>query len=177
VAETRDVAATTVMDSPLIVGKELRARPAALWRRAFSWIIDAAVIALLATGYLALASLIVGIKPRNPHFSGIDAVMEQLHTWQSILIPGAVLAALLAVVYSAIFAILWNGRTPGRLVSGIRLVDRRGLPPTPIRATIRGILSIFSFAFFLGGFWLALFDRRGQTLHDKLTSTFVVRPV
>ncbi|RYZ38766.1 MAG: RDD family protein, partial [Myxococcaceae bacterium] len=27
-----------------------------------------------------------------------------------------------------------------------------------------------------GGFWMALFDRRGQTLHDKLTSTFVVQP-
>ena len=30
-------------------------------------------------------------------------------------------------------------------------------------------------AFLLAGFWVALFDRRGQTLHDKLTSTFVVR--
>jgi uncharacterized RDD family membrane protein YckC len=135
------------------------------------------VIALVATGYLALASLIVGIKSRDTHFSGIDAVVERVQVWQPILVPGAFLAAVLAVVYSALFAILWNGRTPGRVVSGIRLVDRRGLPPSPIRATIRGILSIFSFAFFLGGFWLALFDRRGQTLHDKLTSTFVVRPV
>ncbi len=33
-----------------------------------------------------------------------------------------------------------------------------------------------SFVPFLAGFWLALFDRRGQTLHDKLTQTFVVRP-
>ena len=37
------------------------------------------------------------------------------------------------------------------------------------------MLSLLSFALFLSGFWLALFDRHGQTLHDKLTKTFVVK--
>jgi uncharacterized RDD family membrane protein YckC len=40
---------------------------------------------------------------------------------------------------------------------------------------VRAALSLASFGLFLSGFWLALFDRRGQTLHDKLTSTFVVQ--
>jgi uncharacterized RDD family membrane protein YckC len=83
----------------------------------------------------------------------------------------------IAIAYSAAFAVLMNGRTFGRLMAGIRLVDRTGLPPSPTRAVIRALLAGVSFALFLGGFWLALFDRRGQTLHDKLTSTFVVRPV
>jgi hypothetical protein len=41
---------------------------------------------------------------------------------------------------------------------------------------VRALLSLISAGAFLGGFWLAIFDRRGQTLHDKLTRTFVVRP-
>ena len=61
-------------------------------------------------------------------------------------------------------------------VLGLRLVDTHGLAPAPTRAIVRALLSVVSFGLFLGGFWMALFDRRGQTLHDKLTSTFVVQP-
>ena len=73
-------------------------------------------------------------------------------------------------------AFLWNGRTLGRLLLGLRLVDTHGVAPAPGRAIVRAILASLSFVLFLGGFWMALFDRRGQTLHDKLTSTFVVQP-
>jgi uncharacterized RDD family membrane protein YckC len=54
-------------------------------------------------------------------------------------------------------------------------VDDSGAAPGPARALVRAALALVSFALFLAGFWLALFDRRGQTLHDKLTRTFVVR--
>ena len=45
------------------------------------------------------------------------------------------------------------------------------------RPLIRALFSFVSFGLCLSGFWLALFDRKGQTLHDKLTRTFVVRPL
>lgn len=170
-----DASKTRIWD-PAAQG-EFKARPASWWRRSLAWLIDAAVIASLDALYLGLASAIVGIKAPRPRFSGLDAFVERMHTLQPILMPAVILASVLAIVYTALFSILWNGRTPGRLVSGIRLVDRSGSPPGPVRATVRAFLSIFSFGLFLGGFWLALFDRRGQTLHDKLTSTFVVRPV
>ncbi len=64
----------------------------------------------------------------------------------------------------------------GRWLLGLRLVDTHGLAPAPARAIVRALLSVVSFGLFLGGFWMALFDRRGQTLHDKLTSTFVIQP-
>ncbi|MCA2978043.1 MAG: RDD family protein, partial [Myxococcaceae bacterium] len=80
-----------------------------------------------------------------------------------------------AFVYTTLFAFLWRGRTPGRLLLGIHLVDATGQAPHAGRALVRAALSLASFGLFLSGFWLALFDRKGQTLHDKLTSTFVVR--
>ena len=102
--------------------------------------------------------------------------MADLHDIDRVLLPGVVLVCILAVAYSGLFGFLWDGCTPGRKFVGIRLVDKTGLPPRPARAMIRAILAWFSFVFFFAGFWLALFDRRGQALHDKLTSTFVVRP-
>ena len=77
--------------------------------------------------------------------------------------------------YFTLFEAFWNGRTPGRRTFGIHLVDNSGHAPGPMRALTRAGLSLVSFALFLSGFWLALFDRHGQTLHDKLTRTFVVR--
>jgi uncharacterized RDD family membrane protein YckC len=127
---------------------------------------------------MALASAIIGRKSIAAHHavSTLDAVFFRLHALESVLIPSAILCALVAIVYSTAFGFLWGGRTLGRRLTGICLVDDHGLPPTPARAGMRALLSLVSFALFLGGFWLALFDRRGQTLHDKLTSTFVVRP-
>jgi uncharacterized RDD family membrane protein YckC len=135
-----------------------------------------AIVAVLAL-YLGVASAIAGFKSPTTQLSGLDRFVARAHALQPILLPGAILGLVIAVAYSAAFAVLLDGRTLGRLIAGIRVVDRSGVTPSPTRAVIRALLSTLSFAFFLGGFWLALFDRRGQTLHDKLTSTFVVRPL
>lgn len=154
---------------------EVRARPAALWRRLGAWLVDVLAVGLVVGLYLLVASAISGAQVPASDFGWLDALVTRVRTHQAIVVPGVVLAALLALVYCALFAFLWQGRTPGRWVFRIRLVDRSGTAPTPTRALVRALLSTFSFAFFLGGFWLALFDRQGQTLHDKLTSTFVVQ--
>jgi uncharacterized RDD family membrane protein YckC len=101
--------------------------------------------------------------------------LTPLQQLMAVAAPGGALAAILAFVYTTIFAFLWNGRTPGRRLFGIHLVDTTGHAPGPARALIRAMLSLVSFGLFLSGFWLALFDRHGQTLHDKLTRTFVVK--
>lgn len=156
---------------------EVRARPAALWQRITAFLVDGGLVAAVLALYLAVAAALV--RPAgmpDTQLTGIDAAMARLHQLHSVLLPCAALAFVLGVVYTAVFALLWNGRTPGRLLLGIRLVDQSGLAPAPGRAIARAALAIVSFVPFLAGFWLALFDRRGQTLHDKLTQTFVVRP-
>jgi uncharacterized RDD family membrane protein YckC len=154
---------------------EIHARPAPLWRRTIAAIVDASILGAVIALFFFAAAAAVGLKAPAPRLTGVDAVLARVMSWQPLLVPGALLAALLAVVYATAFGML--GRTPGRLLTGLRLVDKSGLAPAPGRAALRAVLSILSFAFFLCGFWLALFDRRGQTLHDKLSSTFVVRPV
>ncbi|MFO0597902.1 MAG: RDD family protein [Myxococcaceae bacterium] len=140
------------------------AEPAALWRRLGAWLTDLLFISVMVLGLLVVATQVIAPKNLTP--------LQQL---VSIALPGAALAVLISFVYTALFAFLWQGRTPGRRMMGIYLVDARGHAPAPLRSLIRALLSLVSFALFLSGFWLALFDRHGQTLHDKLTRTFVVK--
>jgi uncharacterized RDD family membrane protein YckC len=157
--------------------QELHARPASLWRRLLSFTIDSATIIGVSALYITLASSITGLKaPSSQGLTALDTVAAWINALKSVLVPGALLVLVLATVYCAVAAFLWNGRTLGRMVLGLRLVDTHGLAPAPARAVLRALLSVVSFGLFLGGFWMALFDRRGQTLHDKLTSTFVVQP-
>jgi uncharacterized RDD family membrane protein YckC len=154
---------------------EIHARPASLWRRAGATLIDTLLLGLVLVGFLSLASSVAGTAPKSDASTGLEKLALHFHAWQSVLVPGAILALVLGVAYAAVFSLLWSGRTPGRAIFGIRLVDSTGLSPGPIRAVIRALLAVVSFVALCAGFWLALFDRRGQTLHDKLTSTFVVR--
>lgn len=154
---------------------EVHARPAPLWRRLLAFIIDAAIVIGVAAVFLFIATSVAGVTVTDTPYRGFDRLIHFGRAFESVLKPTLALAVVLALLYSTLFAIIWGGRTVGRRVVGIQLVDGSGLPPTPLRAAVRSLLALLSFALFLGGFWLALFDRRGQTLHDKLTFTFVIR--
>jgi uncharacterized RDD family membrane protein YckC len=140
------------------------ASPASLFRRLVAWVVDLTLIALVAGAFLAGAVLVIAPKGL-PLLRGVLA----------IAVPAILLSGVLSFVYTTLFGFLFQGKTPGRWLAGIRLVDGTGAAPSPSRALIRAALSLLSFGLFLTGFWLGLFDRRGQTLHDKLTRTFVVR--
>lgn len=138
-------------------------------------LVDASLLLGVVVLYLWIAAAIAGVQTSPSNLGGLDLLVHQLQAWSKVLLPGVVLGLVLGGVYAGVFAVKWNGRTPGRRLAGIRLVDPTGAAPTPLRAGIRAVLSVVSFLLFLGGFWLAAFDRRGQTLHDKLTRTFVVQ--
>ena len=147
---------------------------APLWRRAAAFAIDTVAIGLVLFILLTLASLIAGLHTPPTQLTGIDALMLKAHALAPVLFPILWLGAVLATCYCAAFAFLQQGRTLGRRLLGLSLVDLRGRSPTPGRAVARAVLAAFSVAFGFAGFWLALFDRHGQALHDKLTRTLVV---
>ena len=131
-------------------------------------------LALIGGALLGASSVLGNGAPLPPNLHGIDAFFFRLHP---IALPAFAASVLVAVLYTTFGASFLRGRTFGRLLLGIRLVDSSGQAPGLFRALLRSVFAVVSFVFFLAGFWLALFDRRGQTLHDKLTRTFVIRPV
>lgn len=134
-----------------------------LWRRLGAALLDVGLISSLVTLFLAVAIGI--IAPKHMTWG------QQL---QLLTLPAAALAGVLGLVYTLLFSVLWGGSTLGARIVGIELVNAQGQRPTPGRALSHALLSFVSSALFMAGFWLALFDQHGQTLHDKLSQTFVV---
>lgn len=145
-------------------GSTVLASPASLPRRLIANLVDLTIIGLVAALFLSGAVLVIAPN-------GLSAMRGLL----AIALPAVLLGGVLSFVYTTIFAFLFKGTTPGRRLAGIRLVDDTGSVPSPGRALFRATVSLLSFGLFLSGFWMGLFDRRGQTLHDKLAHTFVVR--
>jgi uncharacterized RDD family membrane protein YckC len=79
--------------------------------------------------------------------------------------------------------VLWimqglTGKTPGKAVVGIKVVNAEGNPPGVGRAALRSILGIVDafpyFLWYLVGFIVALTSERNQRVGDMAAGTFVV---
>lgn len=146
------VAPVVTSDPPQI----LRASGAS---RLGAWSIDGALLAALAAGQILLAATFT-------HHDWLDlALSRPLFPFWAVLTACDVLAC------SWLFAAM--GRTPGMAVLGQHLRTLDGELPTPAEALQRALLSLLSAAPALFGFSFALFDPRGQTLHDKLCGCIV----
>lgn len=149
---------------------DVMARPASTFRLLLAWTIDAALWAAVSGAYFYLQ------RPKGAAaLHGAEAALLWVKSLGPRALVGGAIAAGLWLLYTAIFTVALQGRTPGRLVAGVRLLTRRGQPPGAIRAVFRTGFAVLSVALCGAGYWLALFDRKSQTLHDKLTGTFVVR--
>ena len=157
--------------APAAVG---RSTAPAISSQLFAWSIDLFILLGCAGLHLIVAKMLLGTK----RFAGASASADY---WLDLLLRGshlpllwAAVAALLAVAYSWLFAVL-GGRTPGLALAGLRLESVRGGTLAVDEALIRAALSVPSLALGFAGFALALLDPRGQTLHDKLCGAIVVR--
>ncbi len=155
---------------------QVMAAPASLPRRCFAFLVDLSVVGALCLGVFYGAAALKGHAPAEG-LGGLDALMFRAHALGKLLVPAVAACLAVALAYVTFFGSRLGGRSPGRLLTGVRLVDGSGRPPGLLRSALRAVFSLVSFGLCLAGFWLALFDRKGQTLHDKLTHTFVVRPL
>jgi len=82
--------------------------------------------------------------------------------------------ALLGLVYAGYFTGT-IGQTLGKMVTGLRVVDRAGHPPGFLRAFVRGGLGAVGVALLGLGLLPMLFDPARRALHDRLLRMRVVR--
>ncbi len=66
------------------------------------------------------------------------------------------------------------GRTPGKAIVGLRVVDREGEPLTPRQAIVRTMAFPLSFLLFGAGFLGILLGRERRALHDVIAGSAVV---
>jgi uncharacterized RDD family membrane protein YckC len=86
-------------------------------------------------------------------------------------LKGQVLVVL--VIYAGI-AVAWRGRTIGKSLFGLRVVDRSGQPLTWSRSFCRAFCYIVSIAPCCTGLIWALLNRKHDSVHDLITHTRVV---
>ncbi len=153
--------------------EEIHAAPGAIISRLAAWMVDGAVLGALFVAFLFVAQAIAGSAPIASQATGIDWLVERALAARSLALPGAALFAALAFVYSSLFHAL-GGHTLGERLFGLVVVDESGQSPRLAVSAARSALGLLSAALLMMGFALALFDRRRQSLHDKLTRTFVV---
>ena len=141
--------------------------------RLLAWTVDAAILSACAALHAVVAAEVIGTQRlAPPGFGSADYWLDLMSGPRLPALWGA-LFALLAVAYSWLFAAV-GGRTPGMMLSGLRLRRVDGGRVSPGGALARAALSLLS-APALFGFAFALFDARGQALHDKFTGTVLVR--
>lgn len=149
---------------------------APLWRRLLATTIDGAILGGVFYFLFFIASSFTAPSERMDGFTGLDAFAVRTTSLGYWLVLILLLGFGVAIAYTTFFAMKLEGRSLGRKIAGVQLVDGSGHPLSPTRAATRAVLSVASFLICCAGFWLALVDRRGQTLHDKLTRSFLIVP-
>lgn len=133
-------------------------RPAGLVSRALACAVDCVVLAPVS-----------GVV-----YLGWTAVRYSLDPVRFTFPAPARLAVLIAVLTLAVgyLAVTWvvTGRTCGDQVLGLRVVDRRGRPPRPVRACVRALGCVL---LPIGLLWVLVGERR-RSLQDVLLGTAVI---
>jgi uncharacterized RDD family membrane protein YckC len=168
--EEEAVAPAIAAPAPRVVP---RSNAPAISAQLFAWAVDLFILVACAGLHVLVAKTLLGARVAGGAPSA-DYWLDLLLRGSHLPLLWAGVAGVLAVAYSWLFAFL-GGRTPGLALAGLRLESVRGGSLSIDEALLRAALAIPSAALGLAGFALALLDPRGQTLHDKLCGTVVVR--
>lgn len=97
---------------------------------------------------------------------------------ETVLVVVSIAAAFAALlVYPALTETVWNGRTPGKMAMGLRVVTIEGAPVRFRHAAIRSALGLVDFLLGAGTLAIlsALATRQSQRLGDLAAGTIVIR--
>lgn len=128
----------------------IRLFPAGLGARFFALMVDALII----FGMTALVSATLGI------LSGLRMVITFILSWG----------------YHVYFETRHQGRSIGKRICGLRVVDSRGLPITFQQSFVRNIVRVVDSApvFYGAGALVSLLDRHARRLGDIVADTLVI---
>ena len=134
-------------------------RPARAAERAQAGAVDALI-------FVALSALVVYFTGRAAR-ADLGALVA---SWPGL----ALYLGLLALFYAAYFTGT-TGQTPGKLMTGLRVVCATGRPPGYPRAMARAFVGLLGTGLVGLGLLPMAFDPAGRALHDRLFRTRVVR--
>ena len=129
--------------------------------RIVSFVVDAALITLVATVVGTASALILAV----------------LHLPQDVITVIGVIGGVISVLWIVgYFVVFWSttGQTPGARVMQIRVVTAGGGPIKPRRALLRCAGVLLAAIPLFAGFIPILYDRKRRGFQDRLANTLVV---
>jgi uncharacterized RDD family membrane protein YckC len=151
---------------------------AGLGSRFLALLIDFAIQTAITIG---LFLLIFFLFTHAEWFAGMGKLLKNVHVYKigSAALIGLTIFAVFMLFfgYFILFEWLWNGRTPGKRVIGIRVVRDGGFPLDFIGSVIRNIVRVLesSLGFYLISGISALLSPQNKRLGDFAAGTIVVR--
>jgi len=141
------------------------------FRRIAAFLADQVLLAVLYSIVFFISIRILGIDGIS-WFTLSDSIEEE--GGMRLFVSYEWMTLVLSMAYFTYFHGT-TGRTPGKGLFGLRVLQKDGTPVTPGIAFLRWVGYVVSFLPFMLGFvWVAV-DRRKQGWHDKIAGTVVVR--
>jgi uncharacterized RDD family membrane protein YckC len=133
--------------------------------RAYAFIIDWHIRLLLALTWFAAAA-----------FAQTGVVYLRAKSSTAIIVIAVVPALAIYVLYHPLLEIAMRGRTPGKRMAGVRIVNRRGGTPSLIALLIRNAFRIIDSlpAFYGVGLCMTIFSAQHVRLGDLAAGTLLV---
>lgn len=158
----------------LVHSEPVRYRAAGFWRRLLAVLLDAlflgpfwllSFVAIYGLAYRGLPAM----RQLTPDLFVAFLIEKDQFVGKAVLI----LMAFSALFYSFVFHALW-GKTPGKRIVGIRVVDVYGQRIGFLRSFFRTIMACCSFVLLGAGLLWCAFDVKRRALHDHVAGTHVV---
>ncbi len=174
------------MEEVHAIAPEAQHSYATIWRRLAAYIIDNSIISILLLPLFALYLKKSGFwdlmqVAKTAHDAGFQMGDSSMgltilfgHFFQDIII----MAAANFVFYTLYYSIWESSKfqaTPGKMSANLKVVDENGNRMTFLRALSRNLLKIVSTAVIYIGYLMALVTEKHQTLHDKITNSYVLK--
>jgi len=143
------------------------------WRRLFAFLIDEVILYFVSLILFLIGLLALGLKGNmmGRLLSSLGDPAHGIGVFALLYIAASLLAGM--IYFTGFHGIA--GRTPGKMLLGLRVIQASGDPITPGIAFLRWVGYLISGPFFgLGFLWVA-FDGRKQGWHDKIAATLVIR--
>ena len=143
------------------------------WRRSFALLIDKVILYFVSLILFLIGLLALGLK--GDMMGRVLASPEDITHGMGVFGLLYIAASLLAgMTYFTWFHGI-GGRTPGKILLGLRVIQASGDPMTPGVAFLRWVGYLISGPVFCLGFLWIAFDGRKQGWHDKIAATLVIR--
>jgi len=132
-------------------------------------LIDTAILALLLFAALLTATAVISTS----------AGQEWLGQFaQSVIVAGFVLLTFsIYWSYYIFFELIWNGQSPGKRITGLRVIRTDGTPVTVVDSIVRNIVRLVDFmpTFYGAGIIVMLINSQSRRLGDLAAGTVVIK--